>query len=118
MGYSFLNSVDGYSRDMHFHGGGDFGLGVISTSHIKSIWSQLKAILKPTYYNIPHQNFIPYLREWECRVKNKEKNLNQKINEFFENWNLIYDMPSENLYRIITLMKLKINKQFIFIFNK
>ena len=45
---------------------------------------------------MPHQNFILFLREAEWRLKNRAKSLNQKINEFFENWNLVYDMPSEN----------------------
>ena len=84
--------MTGYSRDIHIHGGGDFDLGVNSTSHIESIWSQMKAILKHIYYIIPHQNFILFLRETEWRLTNRNKRINEKINEFFENWNLIYDM--------------------------
>jgi len=73
MNYSFLNSFDGYSKEMHFHGRGDFGLSVSYTSHIESIWSKFKEILK--------LNFIPFLREPEWYVKNKAKSLNSKFKE-------------------------------------
>ena len=56
-GYSFVKSLAFYSRDVHIHGGGDFGLGVNSTSHIESIWSQMKAILKHIYYIIFYPAF-------------------------------------------------------------
>ena len=67
-----------------------------STSHIESIWSQLKSILKNIYYIIPHQNFILYLREAEWRVKNKNKTLDEKIASFFAAWELVYNMKPEN----------------------
>ena len=95
-GYAFLDNIEGYTRDMHIHGGGDFGLGLTSTSHIESIWSQLKSILKNIYYIIPHQNFILYLREAEWRVKNKNKTLDEKIASFFAAWELVYNMEPEN----------------------
>ena len=37
MGYSFINSIEGYTREIHIQGAGDFGLGSGSTSHIESI---------------------------------------------------------------------------------
>ena len=65
--------MDGYNRDVHVLCGGDFGFVINSTSHIDSIWSQLKSILKKIYYIIPHNNFIMYLRETEWRQINRSK---------------------------------------------
>ena len=72
----------GYIRDMHIHGGWDFGLGLNSASH--SIWNQLKANIKNVYYIIPFKNFGLFLREAEWRIKNKNKKIKKKISEFFE----------------------------------
>ena len=60
--------------------------------YLESIESNFKAYI---YYIIPYNTFILFLREAEWLVKNRDKSLNQKIKEFFENCNLIYDMPSE-----------------------
>ena len=68
-GYAFIDNMEGYTREMHNHGGGDFGLGLSSTSHIESIWSQLKSILKNIYYIIPHQNFNLCWRELNGALK-------------------------------------------------
>lgn len=87
--------MDGYNRDVHVHGGGDFGFGINSTSHIESIWSQLKTILKQIYYIIPHNNFSLFLREAEWRQINRNKNLYEKIAEFFADWELIYQIEPE-----------------------
>ena len=52
--YNFLDRIDsGYTHIKFVHGGGDFGFGRESTSHIESIWSQIKAKIKDTYYTIP-----------------------------------------------------------------
>ena len=68
---------------------GDFGLGLNSTSHIESIWSQLKAIIKKIYYVIPKKNLLYFIREGEWRIKNKNKTLAEKIDEFFQDYYLI-----------------------------
>ena len=94
MGHSFKSSIPGYIREMHINEAGDFGLGSSSTSHIESLWSQLKALLKNLYYIIPHKNFILYLREAEWRIKNKDKNINAKIKEFFDYYYTISDMEA------------------------
>lgn len=49
-GYSFIDEMNGYSREVHIHGASDFGFGINSTSHIESIQSQLKATIKQIYY--------------------------------------------------------------------
>ena len=95
-GYSFIDDLQGYIREVHIHEASDFGYGVNSTSHIESIWSQLKSVIKNIYYIIPHQNFLLYLRETEWRIKNKDKNLEGKIKEFFSCWTLVYDMDTSD----------------------
>lgn len=40
--YNYLdNPLSGYYHYRHVHGGGDFGIGVHSTSHIETIWHKL-----------------------------------------------------------------------------
>ena len=95
-GYSFIDEQQGYTREVHIHGASDFGFGVNSTSHIESIWSQLKSVIKNIYYIIPHQNFLLYLREAEWRIKNKSKSLGEKIKEFFDCWSVVYDIPDSD----------------------
>ena len=97
-GYNFNNNMHGYIRDMYIHGGGDFSLRLNSSSHIESIWSQLKAIIKKMYYIIPFKNFGLFLWEVEWRIKKKNKNINEKISELFEEWYLTYDMAEENFF--------------------
>ena len=82
-GYDFLSNTDDYRHDRHVHGGGDFGYGLNSTSHIESIWEQLKACIKNIYYIIPNRNILLFLREAEFRIKNNDKNLESKIKQFF-----------------------------------
>ena len=96
IGYSFISSIPGYIREMHIHGVGDFGLESSSTSQKESLWSQLKALLKNLYYIIPHKNFILYLREAEWRIKDKDKNINAKIKEFFDCYYTISDMEASD----------------------
>jgi len=36
-GYNFLDEMAEYTHDKHIHGGGDFGFGLNSTSHIEII---------------------------------------------------------------------------------
>ena len=91
-GYSFIDHLEGYTREVHIHGESDFRYGINSISHIESIWSQLKSGIKSIYYIIPHQNFLFYLREAEWRIKNKSKNLEEKIKELFACWTLVYEM--------------------------
>ena len=95
-GYSFIDDLPGYTREVHIHGASDFGYGVNSTSHVESIWSQLKAIIKSIYYIIPHKNFLFYLREAEWRIKNKRRTLDEKIKEFFACWAAVYEMDESD----------------------
>ena len=82
--YNFLDRIDsGYTHFKHDHSGGDFGFGQESTSHIESIWSQLKAKIKDTYYTIPEKNVLHFVREAEFKIKLRSKSGPEKIKEFF-----------------------------------
>lgn len=97
-GYEWINNEDsGYSRIGHVHDLHDFGYGIESTSHVESIWSQLKQEIKSIYYIIPMHNFLYYLKECEWRIKTKVLSNEQKIEDFFEMYNLIKTVGSEDL---------------------
>lgn len=79
-----MDRIDsGYTHIKHVHGGGDFGFGRESTSHIESIWSQIKAKIKDTYYTIPEKNILHFVREAEFKIKLKSKSGPKKIKEYF-----------------------------------
>ena len=60
-GYNYLDQFNsGYHRFRHNHGGGDFGFGLESTSHIESIWANLKHSIMKTYNIIPSINSIKF----------------------------------------------------------
>ena len=73
------------------------------------------------YYIIPFKNFGLFLREAEWRIKNK--NINEKISELFEEWYLSYDMAEKKIFLfrkfllvyIFPLILIIIFKLFIFI---
>ena len=51
--YNFLDAPNsGYIHARHINGGGDFLLGVQSTSHIESIWNTIKGYIKQSYHII------------------------------------------------------------------
>ena len=84
-GYNFLDSNDsGYTRKRHDHGDSDFGYGRESTSHIESIWAQIRAKLKEIYHSIPHRNFMKFVREIEFKIKIRDKSYSEKIQYFFD----------------------------------
>ena len=69
-GYNWIDSDDsGYRRYQHIHGHNDFGHGLESTSHIESLWSQLKSEKKGIYKTILSLNFLYFIRETEWRIK-------------------------------------------------
>ena len=63
----------------------DFGFGNESTSHVESIWSQLKIEIKSTYKCIYHLIiFLYYLKESEWKIKYKNLNFSAKLDDFME----------------------------------
>ena len=78
-GYAFLDAPDSnFRRFSHNHGGGDFGFGQESTSHIESLWYQLKAKIKEIYHLIPTKNLMHFVKEAEYRIKIKNLNPEKK----------------------------------------
>lgn len=60
--YSWLNQNNsGYRHIVHIHGRRDFGFGEQSTSHVESIWSDIKRLFSKYYVTVKPNNFIYYL---------------------------------------------------------
>ena len=69
-GYQWIDQANsGYVRYVHINELNDFGFGLESTSHIESIWAQLKASIKNIYKSIPNVNFLFFLKEAEWKLK-------------------------------------------------
>ena len=66
------------------HGGGDFGIGIESTSHIKSRWGQIKSKIKEIYHIIPPKQFILFVKECEYKIIFKNLSYENKISQFFD----------------------------------
>lgn len=45
-GYNVIDQMNGYSKEVHNRGAGDFGIGIYSTSYIESLWKSLKELIK------------------------------------------------------------------------
>ena len=83
-GYGFLDDQGlGYTRIKHIQGGGDFGFTVESTSHIESIWSQIKNSIKEKYHLYPNQVFMQFVREIEFKIKIRPLSNEDKIKKIF-----------------------------------
>ena len=79
--YDWMNNLNsGYHRIIHILGHHDFGHGIESTSHIESVWGDLKRILSRFYIAVKSCNFIYFTKESEWRKKFGHANL-QKIDE-------------------------------------
>jgi len=99
LGYSFLDNGDScYQHIKHLHGGGDFGTGLESTSHIEGLWGILKSKIKSTYMVIPNVNFMKFLRESEFKYKNRSLNNEGKIAAFFEAFRMVYNTGEKNFH--------------------
>ena len=95
-GYLFLNDVNlGYQHLSHNHGGGDFGYGNQSKSHIESILGILKAKIKSVYNIIPSKNLLHFVRETEFKYKNRLKTNDEKLIEFLERWKPLHILSDE-----------------------
>ena len=51
----------------HTQGGGDFGLGIQSTSHIDPIWNTIKGYIKQSYHTIYNKNVLYFVKEVEFK---------------------------------------------------
>ena len=84
------NPNSGYIRHKYVHGHGDFGLGQESTSHVKSLWGLLKAKIKECYHSVHANQFIWFVKvlELEFKIKYKSLSFADKIDKFFDAFNL------------------------------
>ena len=78
--YQWLSESD-YHHIVHVRGMNDFGHGNESTSHIKSIWGQLKGLINKIYNALLPDNFIYFLKEIELRYYIRDKNSSAKIEQ-------------------------------------
>ena len=95
-GYSFLDEPgSGYRHSIHIHGRNDFGIGLDSTSHIESIWGNLKQEIKRVYITIRSNNFLYFLRESEFKYKYNKLKDYEKLEKFFEIYSLLIESEVE-----------------------
>ena len=58
----------------------------------------MKSKIKASYYVIPSKHLLHFVREAEIKFKNRDKNNEGKIKEFFECWNLLNNLSDVNFY--------------------
>ena len=93
--YNFLDRINsGYTHIKHIHGGGNFGFGCESTSHIESIWSQLKEKKKKNILYYTWKIILHFVREAEFKLKLKAKSGSEKIREFFSCYKFLNDVQN------------------------
>ena len=99
-GYDYLDAPNsGYHRYRHNHGGGDFGFGVQSTSHIESLWAHLKDKIKNIYHVIPGKNILKFIKEAEYKYKLRNLSPENKVKELIESYSFLLsigELNSEN----------------------
>lgn len=102
-GYTFLNNNINFTHETHIHGGGDFGLGYHSTSHIENLWANLKKTIRSIYGIMPKKDFILYLREAEFRINISKKKSDEKLDILFKIIRDIYEFCNFNFSSITEL---------------
>jgi len=61
-GYNWLDSKNSGYHHISFNCSlGNFGAGVLSTSHIKAVWNIIKSKIKNSYYVIPKKNLFGFI---------------------------------------------------------
>ena len=63
-----------------------------TTSHIESVWAQLKSKILMTYHNIPPNTILRFIKEAEYKININNKNNEEKINVFFEIFQFLNNM--------------------------
>ena len=112
-GYDFLDKPDsGYRRFKHNHGSGDFGYGQQSTSHIESIWAQIRAKIKEIYHSMPHKNFLEFVREIEFKIKVSKLNAAEKIGCFFDAYKTTLGLSDNDYENVDNLFMKEFSSKF------
>lgn len=92
-GYAFLNDDDSvYSEEEYNHGGGKFGNGLHSTSHIEGIWNWIKSEIKFLY-----RNYL-FIRECEYRFTISDLSDKSKVKNFRKVLKTVYILNSYLFY--------------------
>lgn len=63
-------------------------MGQESTSHVKCLWGLLKAKIKECYHSVPANIFKLFVKELEFKIKHKNLSFEEKIDKFFDAYNL------------------------------
>ncbi len=59
-----------------------------SISHVESLLGLLKAKIKECYHSVPNNLFMLFVKELEFKIKYKSLSFADKIDKFFEAFNL------------------------------
>ena len=98
--YNWINSHNsGYNRIIHIHEYHDFGYGAESTSHVKSIWGDLKQKLHSFYVAVKSDTFILFAKEMEFRKKISQRNNNDIIKKLQFIFNHIASTVKYDLFK-------------------
>ena len=93
-----------YHHIIHSHGADDFDYGDESTSHIESLWANLKFYIKKMYNMIPNVNFYSFLKESEFRHNISNLNANDKFDDIFKILNYRANTADNNPLEISDLI--------------
>ena len=89
-GYLWLDNINsGFIHLTHIHARNAFGEGIQSTSHVESLWSQIKNEIKCIYKMVPPTNLLYLIKEAEWKIKTKSLNYEDKLDDFFSMYNLV-----------------------------
>lgn len=108
IGWIVKNS--GFNRIIHIHGHHDFDHGDDSTSHIESVWSDLKRLLSRAYVAGKSENLIFFLKECEWSKKNSHLNFSDKIKNLQEIFIHIANIVENNLFTKEELIDFEISE--------
>ena len=90
------NPHSGYNRIIHIHRNRDFGFGEESTSHIESIWADIKRMLIGIYTTVRSENIVFFIKDIlektdiEDFTKNDYEDYLEKSEESDDDNNLMY----------------------------
>ena len=89
-GYLWLDSINSdFIHLTYIHASNAFGEGIQSTSHVESLWVEIKNEIKYTYKMIPSTNLLYFIKEAEWKIKTKSLNYGDKLDDFFDMYNLV-----------------------------
>lgn len=105
-GYNFLEDPDEsvWTHEIHIHGGGDFGYGDASTSHIEHTWAHLQEITRSMYGNTKSNNWLYFFREAEFRLNISKRSSKEKMNIFEGILREVYELNDFDFFELDELL--------------